>query len=60
MKGYMKREIKESIDREVMNKALNNFQGEKFDMLDFILTKSMFKMAILEREGYTLEEYQNA
>jgi len=60
MGKYMKRAEKESIDRQVENEALNNFQGEVFDTMDFVLTKAIIKSRILEERGYSLEQYRKA
>lgn len=60
MKDYLTRQEKESIDRTVENEALNSFNGEVFDMMDFLITKAMIRTRILEEKGYTLEAYQKA
>ncbi len=46
---YLTKAEKDSIERTVQNEALNSFQGETFDMMDFILTKAMLRHQLTEK-----------
>lgn len=60
MRKHMTRQEKESIDREVETKAFNEFEGQVFDMMSFLITKAFIRHEIVEERGFTYEQYEKA